>query len=136
ATFVYFEQARWVSGIFETDEERTTAFAMIDLLSNSLTLVFQALLTSRLVRAVGVGPTLAALPLITVIGFVGLTMAPMFATFVAFQVARRATQYAIARPVREVLYTIVGQDEKYKSKAFIDTFVYRGGDFVGAWAHR
>lgn len=105
ATFVYFEQARWVSAIFASDEARTRAFAMIDL------------------------------PLITVIGFVMLTVAPMFATFVAFQAARRAAQHAIARPIREVLYTIVGPDEKYKSKAFIDTFVYRGGDFVGAWAH-
>lgn len=136
ATFVYFEQARWVSAVFETPEERTAAFAMIDLLTNGLTLLLQVFLTARLVKAIGVGPMLAVLPLITTLGFVALSIAPMFATLVAFQVSRRAAQYAIARPVREVLFTIVSPDEKYKSKAFIDTFIYRGGDLVGAWSHR
>ncbi len=136
ATLVYFEQAKWVSSIFETDESRTAAFAMIDLCTNILTLALQLFLTSRLLRAIGVGPMLAILPLLTVIGFVALTVAPLFATFAIFQVSRRATQYAIARPTREVLFTIVSPDEKYKSKAFIDTFVYRGGDLLGAWTHR
>lgn len=136
ATFVYFEQAQWISEIFDSDEERTAAFAVLDLVANALTLIFQLFLTARLTRAVGVGKMLAILPVITAGGFIALTLAPMFATFAVFQVGRRATQYAIARPVREVLFTVVGPDEKYKSKAFIDTFIYRGGDVVGAWAHR
>lgn len=136
ATFVYFEQAQWIGEIFESDDERTAAFAMLDLVANALTLIFQLFLTARLTRAVGVGKMLAILPVITAGGFIALTLAPMFMTFAVFQVGRRATQYAIARPVREVLFTVVGPDEKYKSKAFIDTFIYRGGDVVGAWAHR
>lgn len=76
------------------------------------------------------------LPALTVIGFLALGSFPILAVFVVFQVLRRAGEYAVARPTREVLYTVLDREDKYKAKHFIDTFVYRGGDQVGAWSMR
>lgn len=133
STFVYFEQAKIVSAAFKEPAARTAAFARIDLVVNLTTLALQAVVTGALLRRIGVGATLALLPALTMIGFVALAMAPVFATLAAFQVVRRAADYGLTRPARETLYTVVTREEKYKAKAFIDTFVYRGGDAVGAW---
>jgi AAA family ATP:ADP antiporter len=81
-----------------------------------------------------VGVTLALLPALSILGFAALGAVPILAIFVAFQVLRRAGEYAVARPSREVLYTGLSREDKYKAKHFIDTFVYRGGDQVGAWS--
>jgi AAA family ATP:ADP antiporter len=79
--------------------------------------------------------TLTLLPVVCVIGFTALGFAPLLAMLFVFQTLRRAGNYAVARPTREVLYTVVSREEKYKSKNFIDTFVYRGGDQIGAWSY-
>lgn len=134
STFVYFEQARIVAGAFKDTASRTAAFARIDLYVNIATLLLQAAVTGRLMRAVGVGRTLVLLPALTVVGFFALAAWPAFATLAAFQVLRRATDYGLTRPARETLYTVVSREEKYKAKSFIDTFVYRGGDAIGAWS--
>jgi len=84
----------------------------------------------------GVTLTLALLPALSVAGFALLGAVPVLAVFVVFQVLRRAGEYAVARPAREVLYTVLSREDKYKAKHFIDTFVYRGGDQVGAWSMR
>jgi AAA family ATP:ADP antiporter len=89
--------------------------------------------TGRLLTRFGLGPTLTAVPVITAAGFVALGVAPILPVLVAFQVARRAGEYALTRPAREVLFTVVGREVKYKAKNFIDTVVFRGGDALSAW---
>jgi AAA family ATP:ADP antiporter len=107
-------------------------FARIDLWTNLLTLTLQLGLAGRLIPRIGVGATLMLLPLLTAAGFAVLALAPTYGVVLIFQAVRRAGNYALARPARETLYTIVSVDQKYKAKSFIDTFVYRGGDAVGA----
>lgn len=133
ATFLYMEQGRIIDLAITDQAKRTETFALIDLLSNTATLLLQAFLTARLVRWLGVGITLAILPTVVLLGFVGLWLAPAVAMIIAVQVARRGLHYAVARPVREMLFAPLGPDAKYKSKAFIDTFIYRGGDQLAAW---
>ena len=114
---------------------QTAFFAQIDLVVNVITLIVQLFFTGRIVGMLGVGLTLAILPALTLLGFGALTALPAVSTLVVFQVLRRSTDYAIARPTREVLYTVVPREDRYKAKSFIDTVVYRGGDQVGAWAY-
>lgn len=135
STFLYFEQAGIAKRNFPDRGAQTAFFAGVDLLVNVLTLGIQILLTGRIVRGLGVGPTLALLPALSVLGFVVLVLAPTIATVVAFQVVRRAGNFAIARPAREVLFTVVPREDRYKAKNFIDTVVYRAGDQVGAWSY-
>lgn len=133
-TQVYFHQGAIVAGADLTDIERTQLFNRINLAVNSITLLVQALVVGRLMQRLGVSVTLVALPLFYVIGFYFFGANPVLWALVVFQVARRATNYAIAKPSKEVLFTVVSRDEKYKSKSFIDTVVYRGGDALGGWA--
>ena len=118
-----------------TDRGAQTAFfASVDLAVNVLTLVVQLLFTGRIVLGLGVGLALAVLPAITIVGFGALAFTPTLFAIALFQVIRRAGDYAIARPTREVLFTVVPREDRYKTKGFIDTFVYRLGDQVGAWS--
>jgi len=135
ATFLYFEQASIVSSSFNNRGEQTSLFATIDLLVNALTLIVQLFLTGKIMRWLGVGLTLAILPALTLVGFTALILLPTIAVLVVFQVLRRSSDYAIARPAREVLYTVVPREDRYKAKNFIDTVVYRSGDQIGAWAY-
>jgi len=135
STFLYFQQAEIARHSFADRGARTAFFARIDLLVNILTLGAQLFLTGRVVRAVGVGLTLAALPALSVLGFGTLAMAPTIAVLVSYQVLRRAGNFAFARPTREMLFTVVPREDKYKAKSFIDTVVYRTGDQVGAWSY-
>src|SRR5262249_22607569 len=134
STFLYFQQAAIVSRSFHDRGTQTAFFASVDLGVNVLTLFVQLFLTGRIVRAAGVGPTLAFLPALTIAGFAALALEPTLAPLVAFQVLRRSGDYAVARPTREVLYTVVAREDRYKAKSFIDTVVYRLGDQVGAWS--
>ena len=88
-----------------------------------------------MLRLLGVGLTLAILPALSILGFGGLAAAPSILALVVYQVARRTGNFAFARPAREVLYTVVPREDKYKAKSFIDTVVYRLGDQVGAWSY-
>ncbi|MGE3616650.1 MAG: NTP/NDP exchange transporter [Gemmatimonadales bacterium] len=136
STVLYFQQAE-IAGRYYADRAAQTAFfARLDLAVNLLTLLTQTFLTGRIIKALGVPVALALLPLVSFLGFLSLGAAPTLAVFVIFQVLRRAGEYAVARPSREVLYTVVSREDKYKAKHFIDTFVYRGGDQVGAWSMR
>ena len=135
-TFLYFQQADLTARIFGDDSpERTRFFANIDLAVNTLTLVTQLFVTGRVLKWAGVGFGLAFLPLVSVVGFGVLAVSPVLAVLVALQVIRRAGNYAIQRPAREVLYTVLPRADKYKSKNFNDTFVYRVGDQIGAWSY-
>ena len=134
STFLYNIQAAVMVHTFPDPDERTSVFAQINLAVNTLTLLTQLFLTGRIMRRFGVGPTLALLPLLSIAGFLALGAAPVFAVFVIFQVLRRAGNFALAVPAREVLYTVLPRRDKYKAKNFNDTFVYRAGDQVGAWS--
>lgn len=133
-TFLYLFQGEIVAKTFATGAERTAAFARLDLWVNVLTLCTQLLITSRLIRTIGVAGVLLVLPILTTLGFGALALWPSFAMLAVVQVLRRGIHYAVDRPAREILYIPLGPEEKYKSKAFIDTFVFRGGDFLGVWA--
>ncbi|MCK4872520.1 MAG: hypothetical protein KAS72_07325 [Phycisphaerales bacterium] len=140
ATFLYFQQADILRDAFDNRDVRRAFYARIDLIVNTLTIILQCFVTGRLMSKLGVGLTLVLLPIITAVGFLCLGTAhviPGFAgilwVLVAFQVFRRAGNYALAKPAREVLFTVVSRQEKYKSKAFIDTAVYRGSDMTGGW---
>ena len=135
ATFLYFQQAQIIRDAFAESTQRTAIFAAIDLSVNTLTVVIQLLLTGRLVRWLGLSWTLALVPLLLGFGFVALALSPVLAVLVVVQVVRRAGNYAIMRPSREMLYVILEREEKYKAKNFIDTAVYRGGDAVSAWIY-
>jgi ATP:ADP antiporter, AAA family len=134
STFLYFQQAEIVDRTFADRAARTAFFAQIDLLVNVLTLGGQFFLTGRLMKSAGITFTLTIVPAITAVGFLLLGLMPTAAIVVGFTVLRRAGNFAFARPSREVLFTSVSREDKYKAKSFIDTVVYRFGDQVGAWA--
>jgi AAA family ATP:ADP antiporter len=134
STFLYFQQLGIVSRSFSDRGTQTAFFASVDLVVNVLTLVIQLFLTGRIVLLLGVALTLGVLPALTIIGFGALALFPTIAAVAVFQVLRRAADYAIARPTREVLFTVVPREDRYKAKSFIDTAVYRTGDQVGAWS--
>jgi AAA family ATP:ADP antiporter len=134
STFLYFEQAAIVSRSFTDRGAQTAFFATVDLLVNVLALIVQLFLTGPLVLAVGVALPLALLPALTVVGFGVLAAAPTIMAIATLQVVRRAADYAITRPAREVLYTVVSREDRYKAKSVIDTVVYRLGDQLGAWS--
>jgi AAA family ATP:ADP antiporter len=133
ATLLYFEQGRIVAGSYADVVSRTQFFAVVDLIVSALTLIFQLVLTAPLIRLVGVGGALAALPLATVVAFAAMALAPVPATVALAQGLRRAVEFAIVRPAREVLWTVVSREEKYKAKNVIETLVYRGGDAASGW---
>ncbi len=132
ATFIYFTRLQMVAALGQGLDQRTTLFAQIDMITQIATLVLQALIAGRLMKRVGVPVTMALLPFTTALGFVGLTVVGTLAALIVFEAFFRAVQRAFMRPARETLYTVVAREDKYKSKAFIDTFVYRGGDVLGA----
>ncbi|KYF74901.1 MFS transporter, partial [Sorangium cellulosum] len=134
ATVLYFEQARIVSLASMEPARRTAMFATIDLTVNVLTILVQALVTGRLITRVGLGVALAVVPALTGVGLVALAVRPTLSMIIAIQGLRRAVHYAVDRPAREVLFTVVAREEKYKAKSFIDTVVFRGGDAASAWA--
>lgn len=135
STFLYFQQAEIVDRTFADRAVTTAFFAKIDLAVNVLTLVTQTSLTGRIIKWLGVALTLTLLPALCVVGFTALGLWSTLSVLVVFQTLRRAGNYAVARPTREVLYTVVSREDKYKAKNFIDTFVYRGGDQIGAWSY-
>ncbi|HET8576848.1 MAG TPA: MFS transporter [Methylomirabilota bacterium] len=135
STFLYFQQADLAKQSFTDRAARTAFFANVDLAVNALTLLIQLLLTGRIIKTLGVAVTLALLPALSVAGFALLGLTPLLWAVVIFQVLRRAGNFAVARPTRETCFTVVPREDKYKAKSFIDTFVYRAGDQVGAWSY-
>ena len=135
ATFLYFKQAHIVQAHFDDPARRTALFAAMDLSVNGLTLATQIFLTARIVKGLGLAWTLAVVPLLVVAGFLALSLYSTLWVLVAVQVLRRAGNYAVMRPGREMLYVVIGKEAKYKAKNFIDTVIYRGGDAVSAWIY-
>jgi ATP:ADP antiporter, AAA family len=134
STFLYFQQAAVVSHSFESRAAQTAFFASVDLGVNVLTLAVQLFLTGRILKRFGVGTTLSLLPFFSMLGFATVAALPTLSSVVGFQLFRRAGNFAIARPTREVLFTVLPREDRYKAKSFIDTVVYRLGDQIGAWS--
>lgn len=131
STILYFMQQDLIARLFDTREARTQAFAMVDLVVNVLTIGIQMFGTGRLVARFGVTTGLMLNPVLMIGGFIGVALMPVL--LLAAQVVRRVSEYGVARPSREMLFTVVDQESKYKAKSVIDTVVYRGGDFTVAW---
>jgi AAA family ATP:ADP antiporter len=132
-TFLYFEQAQLVAQAFPDREEQTRVFALIDTLVQALAILTQVFFTGRIAQRLGIGVLLTAVPLVVAGGFLWLAASPVFAVLAVVMVVRRAGEYALVRPGREMLYTVVSPEAKYKAKNFTDTAVYRGADAVSGW---
>ncbi len=135
ATFLYLMQAQIIRDAFVDSGKRTAVFATIDLTVNALTLVLQVFLTGRLIKWFGLAAVLAIIPVLLAVGFTILGITPVLSVLLIVQVVRRAGNYAVMRPAREMLYVVLNRGEKYKAKNFIDTFVYRTGDALSAWVY-
>ncbi|MES1925644.1 MFS transporter [Salinisphaera sp. T31B1] len=135
STFLYFEQAHIVEQAFADSARRTQIFAGMDLATNIITLALQFFATARLVAWFGLPLALALIPLAVAAGFGMLGLMPTLGVLVVFQVVRRAGNYAITKPAREMLFGVVSPEDKYKAKNFIDTVVYRGGDAASGWLY-
>jgi len=135
STFLYFQQSDLVGRFYADRAARTTVLAQLELAVQVLTVVTQIFLTGRIIRWFGLGAALAFVPLLGVVGFAGLGALPIFATLAVFTVLRRAGNFALMNPAMDVLFTVSTREDKYKAKSLIDTFVYRGGDQIGAWGY-
>ncbi len=133
STALYFLQVEIVPKAIPGRAEQVQFFATVDLAVNGLALLLQVGVTARLGAAIGAGWMLALMPLFSLAGFAVLGLAPTLAVLLVVGVTRRAGEFAISKPVREALYTVVPREERYKAKSFIDTAVYRGGDFTAGW---
>lgn len=127
--FIYFETTELLR-IYEEREQRTTILALRDAVVNILTFGLGLFVTGRLVKRLGMASTLALLPVFAALAFVFLAMAPVLSVLLAVDIARRAGEYGITRPAREMLFTSVDRETRFKTKPVIDVVVYRGGD---AW---
>ena len=131
-TMIYFTQANIILSDSDTFSQLVGSFAQFDWVAQAATLVTQVFVTTHLIRKVGVGWTLAILPLVTLAGFAVLALWPLYGVMLIFQAVHRATRYAISRPSRETLFSVVTPSEKYKAKPVVDVFLYRAGDLAGA----
>jgi AAA family ATP:ADP antiporter len=132
STFFYLEQQAFVAKVFHTTDERARFFGTIDFYVQIASLAMQFLLFSRLYRWFGMRALLAAVPLLMTAGYAVFALAPAFMVLVTVYAVRRVLDYAITRPCRDSLFTVVSREEKYQAKSLIDTFAYRGGDALSA----
>ena len=134
-TFLYFQQAGIVAAASDDPAVRTRIFASIDLVVGILTIAVQFLATGRLITRFGAGPAAAFLPLVFGAGFAVLGFAPALAVVIVFQAAQRTANFALSNPAREVLFTVLAREEKYKAKNVIDIVVFRGADAASGWLY-
>jgi len=134
-TWAYFQQAELTQHQLQDRAARTSFLANIDISVNTITVLIQIFLTGRLMKWVGVGVTLVLMPLLSAFGFAAIGFAPVLIVLATFQILRRAAGFALLRPAREVLFTVLRREDKYKAKSLIDTFGYRFGDQIGAWSY-
>lgn len=133
STFLYFEQARLVAEAFPERTRQTQVFSALDAVVQALTILVQLFFTGRMARRYGVTVLLTAVPLAVAAGFLVLALLPTFGVLAGVMILRRVGEYALLRPGREMLFTVVDAETKYKAKNVIDTAVYRAGDAVSAW---
>jgi AAA family ATP:ADP antiporter len=132
---LYFQQASLIADAFANRGERTAFYAKVDFIVSTLTIIFQVYLTARIIKWLGVGITLAIVPVVMTVGFVTLGLYPTLTVLIVVQVIYRAGRYGLTKPAREILWTVLGREAKYKSKPFLDAAVYRGGDLVSGWIY-
>ncbi len=130
-TLIYFTQALVISNNTDTFSELVAGFALFDVLAQVATLFVQIFVTTHVIKRIGVGWTLVILPVVTMTGFAILSAWTVFGVMAVLQAVQRATRYAVSRPARETLFSVVSPSEKYKAKPFVDVFLYRGGDVAG-----
>ena len=135
STWAYFQQTTLAGAALKTSADRTVFLSTLEIWVNTITLFIQVFLTGRLLKWFGVAFTLTALPFLSMLGFGAMAIAPSLAMLACFQVARRAGAYALMRPSREILFTILKREDKYKVKSITDTLGYRVGDQIGAWSY-
>ena len=133
ATIVYFEQAQLVSASVGSAGQQTRIFASIDLAVSVLTLATQILITGEVLKRLGTGLSAAALPAVYIVGFAFLGFAPSLIVVVIVQVLQRWMNFAIANPARQLYFTVVSREDKYKAKNLIDVVIYRGADALTGW---
>jgi ATP:ADP antiporter, AAA family len=133
ATFLYLEQTKLVGELIASPQARTRLFAVVDLAVNVMTFMTQFFITGQMIGRFGLASALILLPAASIVGFGMLGLMPLLVVFVLFTIVRRVGEYAIAKPAREVLFTVLSREEKYKAKNFIDTAVSRGGDAMTGW---
>ncbi|PTX11322.1 MFS transporter [Achromobacter mucicolens] len=132
-TFLYMEQARLVADAFPDTAQRIRVFSALDFTVQTLALLSQIFITGRVAARLGLRFLLTAVPLAVAVAFLALAAFPVFAVLAAAMILRRAGEYALIRPGREMLFTAVTPEDKYKTKNVIDTVVYRGGDAASGW---
>jgi AAA family ATP:ADP antiporter len=135
ATIAYFAQANIVSATIHDSATQTRLFAGIDLAVGLLSLATQVFATAKFLKRFGTGISAAALPAVYVAGFAAVAIAPSLAVVVILQVTQRWMNFAIANPARQVFFTVVGREEKYKAKNLIDVVIYRGSDALYGWVY-
>lgn len=135
STWAYFQQTTLAGAVLKTSADRTVFLSSLEIWVNCITLIIQVFLTGRFLKWFGVAFTLTALPFISMLGFGAMAIAPSLAMLAFFQVTRRAGAYALMRPSREILFTVLKREDKYKVKSVTDTLGYRVGDQLGAWSY-
>jgi ATP:ADP antiporter, AAA family len=135
STWAYFQQTTLAGAALKTSADRTVFLSNLEIWVNTITLFVQIFLTGRLLKWFGVAFTLVSLPFVSMLGFAAMAIAPSLAMLAFFQVTRRAAAYALMRPSREILFTVIKREDKYKVKSVTDTLGYRVGDQLGAWSY-
>jgi len=133
STFLYFQQTELVPAAIPDSGERTRLLALVDMAVNLLTLAVQVFAFGTLIRRLGTSFMLVAMPVVSIVGFVALALAPGLVALVAFGILRRAGEYAVSKPARETLFNVLPVEQKYKAKNVIDTLVHRFGDVSSSW---
>jgi AAA family ATP:ADP antiporter len=133
STFLYFEQARVVKATFPDKVQQTQVFAAIDAAVQATTILIQLFVTGVIARRLGLAALLSLVPVLCVLGFGALAVVATFPVLAAAMFVRRVGEYALIRPGREMLFTPLGAETRYKTKNAVDTVVYRGGDMMSAW---
>lgn len=133
STFLYFEQARLVKETFPDKVQQTQVFAAIDAAVQATTIFIQLFVTGLVARRLGLAALLSIVPALCIVGFGALAVVASFPVLAAAMFVRRVGEYALIRPGREMLFTTLGAETRYKTKNAVDTVVYRGGDMISAW---
>ncbi len=135
STVLYAEQTDLVGRLYPTRAARTTVLAQLEFAAQSLTLFTQFFLTGRITKWIGLAATLAIVPVLTVLGFGTLGLFPVFQALATLSVCRRAANFSLMNPAMETLFTVVSREDKYKTKNFIETFIYRFSDQLTVWGY-
>ncbi|MGH8260433.1 MAG: MFS transporter, partial [Steroidobacteraceae bacterium] len=134
STIVYLQLGDLITKAIASHDLRTRAYALIEVAVNGSTVLIQLFGTGRFIKRFGVTAGLLLNPVIMVVAFLAIALSPLLLILAGIQIGRRVAEYAVAKPTREMLFTVVDQESKYKAKNVIDTVVYRGGDVCAAWA--